>query len=65
MMLYLYEIGLKDRETGENITLKVKARNTDEATHSICEPLLGYDGPYKWLWTGPLYRNNKLIEFAE
>jgi hypothetical protein len=64
-MLHLYEVGLKDRETGEKINLKVKAHNTNEATHKICDALLGHNGPYVWTGTGPIYKNNKLIDIAE
>lgn len=64
-MLHLYQVTIQDRKTGEKLYLKVKAHNTDEATYSITNALFGHNGPYRWLGTGPLYENNKLIDIAE
>ncbi len=64
-MLHLYQVSIKDKDTAEVIKLKVKAHNTDEATHSITSALFGHNGPYTWLGSGPLYENNKLIDITE
>jgi hypothetical protein len=64
-MLHLYQVAIQDRETGEKLQLKVKAHNTDEATRSITDGLFGHNGPYRWLGSGPIYKDNKLINIAE
>ena len=64
-MLHLYQISIKDKCTCEVIKLKVKAHNTDEATHSVTSALFGKNGPYTWLGSSPLYENNKLIGIVE
>lgn len=62
MKEYLYQVGIKDKKTGEELNLRVWAKNTDEATHKLCDVLIGYYSEYKWMGSGPLYENNKLIE---
>lgn len=58
---HLYSIGLKHKKTGERIDLQVWAKNTDEATHKLTGILIGYDCPYRWTGTGPVYENNKIV----
>ena len=58
---HLYEVGLKDRRTGEKIDIKVWATSTDAATHKLCDALFGAYGHYLWTGTGPIYENNELI----
>lgn len=60
--MYLYQIGMIDRLTGEKTNLKVFADNTDAATRKATSMgLFGTNGPYRWTSTDPLYKNNKLI----
>lgn len=62
MKEFLYQVGIKDKKTGEKMHLRVWAKNTDEATHKLTGALFGYYAEYEWTGTGPLYENNKLIE---
>lgn len=62
MKEYLYQVGLKDRRTGEKIKLRIWAKNVDEATNKVTNALFGVYGEYSWTGSGPLYENNKLIE---
>lgn len=64
-MLHLYRVSIKDKATSKIIDLKVKAHSTDEATNSVTAALFGHNGPYTWLGSGPLYKNNKLIDIEE
>jgi hypothetical protein len=62
MKEYLYEVCIKDKKTNQKINLRVWAKNTDEATWKVVEPLVGYNKEYIWTGSGPIYENNKLIE---
>ena len=64
MMLHLYQVNMKDRETGAKICLKVPAVNVDEATRKVVSMgFLGLTGPYIWEGSGPLYdgKGNRVI----
>lgn len=58
----LYSVGLKHKKTGEKTNLYVWAKNVDDATHSLCGSLIGYDREYEWTGSGPVYENNKIVE---
>ena len=63
-MLYLYQVDMKDRQTGAKVYLKVPAANTDEATRKVVGMgLFGHTGPYTWEGSGPLYdsKGNRII----
>lgn len=62
MKEYLYQVGMKDKRTGEKIDLRIWAQNVDEATHKVTHALFGAYGEYRWTGSGPLYENNKIIE---
>ncbi len=57
----LYEVGIKDKRTGEKMNLRIWAKNTDAATRKVTNTFFGVDGEYQWCGTGPLYENNKII----
>ncbi len=61
MKEHLYEVGLKDKRTGEKLNLRIWAENTDVATHKITNALFGINGEYQWTGSGPLYEKNQLI----
>lgn len=50
----VWEVSLRSEVTDEKIHLLVTGETNAEATHK-CVALLGYDGDYKWLGTGPMY----------
>lgn len=57
--MYLWEILLIDRTTGEKINLKVSGNTVDEATHKVTGiGCFGVNGPYEWGGSGPLYDEN-------
>lgn len=62
MKEYLYQVGIKDKRTGEKIKLRIWAENTDAATHKVTNALFGAYGEYSWTGSGPIYENNKLVE---
>lgn len=45
---YLYKIGLEDKRTGEKLSVKVWAKNKEEAGKSLDGWLTGWDGEYRW-----------------
>ena len=59
---YLYTVGMKSKQTGERINLKVWAETVEEATYKIVEVMGGVYGEYTWTGSGPLYENNEVIE---
>lgn len=58
----LYEVGLKDKATGDNISLYVWAENTDEATNKLVGTLIGPYCEYIWRGTSPVYQSNGQVE---
>jgi hypothetical protein len=51
--MYLYQINMRDRQTGEKIYLKVPGINTDDATRKVTGiELFGSNGPYIWEGSG-------------
>lgn len=61
MKEHLYQVGMKDKRTGEKIELRIWAKNTDEATHKVTTALFGANGEYSWTGSGPVYKNNELV----
>lgn len=61
MKEHLYHVGIEHKKTGQKLDLQVWAKNTDEATHKLTGVLIGYDCPYRWTGSGPIYENNRLI----
>ena len=62
MKVYLYSVGMRDNRTNEKIHLRVWAKDSTEATSKVTNALFGYKGEYRWIGTGPIYENNKLME---
>lgn len=62
MKEYLYQVGIKDKRTGEKIKLRIWAANVDDATHKITSAIFGAYGEYVWTGSGPIHENNKLVE---
>lgn len=62
MKEYLYRVTLKNKGTDEKFSLFVWAENVDKATHSLCGSLIGSKCAYIWCGSGPVYKDNKLIE---
>ena len=62
MKVYLYSVGMRDNRTDEKIHLRVWAKDSTEATSKVTNALFGYKGEYRWIGTGPIYENNKLME---
>ncbi len=46
----------------KKIHLRVWAKDSTEATRKVTNALFGYKGEYRWIGTGPIYENNKLME---
>lgn len=61
MKEYLYRVGLVHKRTGESFALDVWAKNVDEATHSLCGPLIGYYCEYRWCGSGPVYGDDNEV----
>ncbi|MDD2400905.1 MAG: hypothetical protein PHD60_01590 [Clostridia bacterium] len=56
--MYLWDILMKDKETGEKIHLKVPGNTVDEATRKVTSiGCFGINGPYVWVGSGPIYDN--------
>lgn len=54
--MYLWDILMIDKETGEKIHLKVPGNTVDDATRKVTSiGCFGAKGPYKWGGSGPLY----------
>ena len=62
MTEYLYQVGIRNKETGGKMRLNVWAESVDTATHKLTGTLIGCDCEYVWTGTGPLYKNNQLIK---
>jgi hypothetical protein len=62
MKEYLYSVTVKSKKTGERTSLQIWAKNVDDATHSLCGSLIGYNCLYEWCGSSPVYENNKLVE---
>lgn len=58
---HLYSVGIQNKNTRERQKLLVWAKNTDEATHKLTGSLIGYDCPYNWTGTSPVYEENQLV----
>lgn len=58
----LYEVGIKNKRTGECQNVEVWAECGMQATHKLFGSLIGIDKPYAWTGTGPIYLNNKLVQ---
>lgn len=50
-----FEVGIRNKKTGEKINLVVIANNVDEATHSLVGKVIGPECEYEWLGSGPHY----------
>ena len=61
MKEYLYEVGLRDKKTGEKIKLRVWAFDTTEATRKVATALFGFGGEYAWTGSGPIFENNCIV----
>ena len=61
MYEHKYQVGIRHKVTGENLTLEVWAENTDAATYKLTGTLIGPCCEYIWTGTSPLYENNRLI----
>lgn len=59
MTEYKWIIGLRHKVTGEKLDITVWAQKNDEATHKLCDVLIGPDCDYDWIGTGPVYENNQ------
>ena len=46
-------VHLRNKKTMEHISLIVLSENVDEATHSLCGNVIGYDCEYEWLGSEP------------
>lgn len=57
----LYEVGIKNKRTGERQNVEVWAECGTQATHKLLESLIGIDKPYTWTGTEPVYVDNKLV----
>ena len=57
----LYRVSLKNKRTNETLQLLVWSDNVDNATHSLCGILIGYNCEYSWIGSGPVYENNQLV----
>lgn len=55
----LYEVGMKNRKTGERLTLIVRGYDVDDATRRVTNGLFGYMGPYIWTGSGPHYEEKE------
>lgn len=54
--MYLWDILMIDKETGEKIHLKVPGKTVEDATHKVTGiGCFGAKGPYRWGGSGPLY----------
>lgn len=61
MKQQLFEVSAKNKMTGEVINIHVWAKNVDEATRQLCDPLFGAYGEYTWQGSGPVYENNEVV----
>ena len=58
MKQYLFEVGIKDKETGEQLNLKVWAESVEKSTVKLTNSIIGYNSCYQWTGTNVL-RNSK------
>ena len=56
----LYRVSMIHRKSGEKVSLEVWAEDADRAT-AKCNFLFDYDGEYRWIGSGPLYKDSHLI----
>ena len=61
----LYNVGLKHKTSGQKINLQVWAKDPMEATGKLTNSLIGWDKEYIWTGTGPVYKDNELVERRE
>lgn len=57
----LFLVGIKDKETGEKLDLKIWAENVDRATAKTLGVMGGTNAQYTWTGTSPMYKNNEVI----
>lgn len=57
----LYEVGIENQRTGERLNVEVWGECGMQATGKLTNSLIGYDKPYAWTGTSPIYQNNKLV----
>lgn len=58
----LYRVGIQNKRTGERQHVEVWAESNEEATSKLLNSLIGFDKPYAWTGTGPLYVNNQIVQ---
>lgn len=62
MKEYLFSVSIKHKKTRKKLSLYVWAKNVDDATHSLCGSLIGYNCEYEWCGSSPVYESNKHVE---
>lgn len=58
---YLYEVGIRPKNGGETIDLRVWSEDAVSAGSWIVCRLCGAYGEYEWRGTGPVYENNQIV----
>lgn len=58
----LYIVGIENKRTGERLNVEVWGEYNEQATAKLLNSLIGFDKPYAWTGTGPVYINNKLVQ---
>jgi hypothetical protein len=58
----LFSIGLRHKNTREKLDVLVWAENVDKATHKLTGILIGPECEYDWTGSGPVYKDNKVVE---
>lgn len=58
----LYSVGLLNKSSREKLDILVWAENVDKATHKLTGALIGHECEYEWRGTGPVYKDNKVVE---
>ena len=61
MKEYKWSVGLRHKATGARLNLDVWAPTNNEATHKLCDVLIGPECEYEWTGTGPAYENNQTM----
>ena len=58
----LYEVGIKNKRTGERLNVEVWGESSMLATNKLLGSLIGIDKPYAWTGTNPVYIDNNIVQ---
>lgn len=58
----LFGVSIEHKKTSERISLHVWAEHVSTATHKLVHGgLIGADAEYRWMGSGPVYEDNKIV----